>query len=361
MEEKLSLSEMTQNAISQSVTPSRLTESKTRGFINKLLGAPKVKGPFHSELRPGECPHYLFRDQTNLVLPDEEDPYSDDRPNILGHTSALGVVVITNRRSLFFHGDQNHISLEHGDLKNIEYDDHRLGMNDMYLTTTDQTVGMHVSKVSSYYSEVPDVVAYIADVADIEEERNEFNFEFGSLDSMKNGLMDQLSKIDGLRNKIDITKVAYEAGTGAKIGLKRGKVTGLLGLVTFGGIEIYDQLSENDESDMSVGDLDHDETAEDIVKWQEVGKYSDYDGMELASGVLGAAISVDKQTSGSEVSRVLSDLDFDMVNKQLEAGNQNGAAMQVASEAVEAYSTELSWISDQKISDDDPSSVDHIE
>lgn len=75
--------------------------------------------------------------------------------------------------------------------------------------------------------------------------------------------------------------------------------------------------------------------------------------MELDSGALGAAVSVDKQTSGREVSRVPSNLDFDMVNRQLEAGNEKNAAVELASETVDAYSTELSWLSEQEESNDD--------
>jgi hypothetical protein len=191
------------------------------------------------------------------------------------------------------------------------------------------------------------------DSKDSDEEIGTSHFGSGNLDSVKSAFMSQLSKIDGLREQIDIGKVALSAGNGAKIGIKRGKITGLLGLVAYGGLEIYTQLNEGAETSPSFEDLDSDETAEDILRWQKMGKSSGYDGMELASGALGAAVSVDKQTSGREVSRVLSNLDFDMVNRQLEAGNEKNAAVELASETVDAYSTELSWLSEQKESNDD--------
>ena len=357
MEENLTLSEMVQNAMGKSVTPSRLKESRTPGFFDRLLGGSKTPGPFYSELRPGECPHYLFRTGTEFSIPKEQDPFSDEHHVYLGESAIVGVVVITNRRSVFFYGGggkQNQISLEHAELVDIEFNK-GIAINTVNLTTTERTVELMVGFHSSYSSELSDAVAYIADQAGIEEETSGFDFESGNIDSIKRALRDQLSNIDGLRDQINISKVVYNAGTGAKIGIKRGKITGLLGLVSFAGLEIYNQLSESDNPDMSVEDLDPEETAEEILKWQEIGKSSDYKGMELASGALGAAISVDKQTSGREVSRVLSNLDFDLVSRQLEDGNQKNAAMQVASEAVEAYSTEISWLSKQERSDGDPS------
>lgn len=125
-------------------------------------------------------------------------------------------------------------------------------------------------------------------------------------------------------------------------------------LVVYAGAEIWNQLNESDEPNVSVEDLDPEATAEEIAKWQKVGRHSDYKRTELANGALGAAVSLYKQTSGRDVSRILSDLDIDWVSRQLEDGNQKDTAMQIASEVVNAYSTELSWLFEQQQSDDSP-------
>jgi len=358
MVEKHTLSKIVQNAMGDSVTPSRLKESKSPGLFDRLLGNAKIPGPFHSNLQSDESLHYLFRDSTDVTMPEEEDQHSDEHTVIWGESLVPAVVVVTDHRTIFFYSTKNErkqISLKHVDLVNIEFNDGIL-LNTMNLTTTQRSVETTISLTSSFSSELSDAVAYIADQAGIEEETTGSTFEDGDVDSARSALMDQLSNIDGIRDQIDISKVADRAATGATIGIKRGQVTGVLGLVVFGGIEIYNQLNQDGDGDFSVDDLDPEETAEDIAKWQKVGKSSEYKGMELASGAIGAAISVDKQTSGREVSRVLSNLDVDWVSKQLEDGNQKNTAIQVASEAVEAYSAEISWLSNQQRSHNDTSS-----
>lgn len=357
MKEQLSLSEMVQNAIGESVTPSRLKKSKEPcSLLESFLFDTTIPGPFHSNLRPGECPHYLFRDGegVQLIIHEEEFPHSDERStNTKGKIKVRVVVLITDQRSILFYRGENvqkHISLEHNDLINIEFKSGIVN-NGIVLETAQRSVEISVIG-SSFDSEVSDANAYISDNSGVESETSGFDFEGDDVDSVKSALNDQLSKLDGLREKIDIWKVVSKAGIGGKLGIKGGKVGLLLGIVTYGGIEIHNQLNESDDPDTSIEDINPDETAEEIAKWQKVGKSSDYDGMMLASSTLGAAISVDKQTSGSEVSRVLSDLDLDMVSRQLEDGKQKDAALQVASEAVEAYSAELSWLIEQAKSGD---------
>lgn len=353
MDEMLTLSEMVQKAMGQSVTPSRLKQSRTPPFLDRLLGETEISGPFYSDLRPGETPHYLFR--RYISAPEEADSHSDDPFEIAGETYLIAVVIITDRRSIVFYNMENErdqIFLEHTDLVDIEFNE-GIFNDKLNLATTRGTIGIVPS--SQYSSELSDASAYISDQAGIEEETTGFGFEDGDVDSAGSVLREQLSNIEGVRDQIDISKVVSEATEGAKLGITRGKITGALGLVVYGGIEIWSQLNESNETDLSPEDLDPEETAEEIAKWQEVGKASDYKGTELASGALGAAISVDKQTSGREVSRILSDLDIDWVSRQLEDGNQKDTAMQVASEVVEAYSTELSWLFNQQQPDDSSS------
>lgn len=357
MDEKLTLTEMVQNAMGQSVTPSRLKESRTPGILEKLLGTTEIPGPFYSDLRPGESPHYLFRTDSGIRLSEEEGTHNEGEFGISIGSHTTAVVVITDRRSILFYSvedERKQISLKHTDLVNVEFNNGIL-INKMILTTTQVTVETSVSIESSYSSELSDASAYIAEQAGIEEETTGFGFEDGNVDSAGSALRDQLSSIDEVRDQIDISKVVSKATTGARIGIKRGKITGALGLVVYGGIEIWSQLNESDETDLSVEDLDPEETAEEIAKWQEIGRTSEYKGTELANGALGAAISVDKQTSGREVSRILSDLDIDWVSRQLEEGNQKDTAIQVTSEVEEAYSTELSWLFNQQPSDDSSS------
>lgn len=352
------LSEIVQNAMGQSVTPSRLKDSRDPGFLERLFGDTTIPGPFYTDLQPGESLHYIFRSNTEVILAEEEDPDSEDHTIIRGEAIMPGVVVVTDQRTIFYYigeDERTNISIKHADLVNIEFNDGML-FTEMNQTTTQRTVETSISLGSSYSSELSDAVAYIADQADIKQDTTGSNFESGNVDSAKSTLIDQLSNVDGIRDQIDIMKVAEKAANGAALGIKRGKVTGVLGLVVFGGIEMYNQIDNKGESRVSVEDLDPEETAEEIAKWQKLGRSSGYDGMELASGALGATISVDKQTSGRKASRVLSNLDIDWDNGQLKDGNQKEAALQIASEAVEAYSTEISWLSDQQKSNNNESS-----
>ena len=352
MDEELSLSEMVQNAMGQSVTPSRLKDDVSPGFIKSLLGGAEISGPFYSDLRPGECPHYLFRG-IGLSLPEEDDPHSDEHFVLGSESGTIAVALITDQRTIVYYGgdgERNQISIEHVDIVDIEFGDGMV-LNKLSLTSTQYSIKLSQDFGYPYSSELADASAYISDQAGVEQEKTGFDFESGDVDAAKSALADQLSNIDGLKDEIDIGKVTHQAFQGASIGIKRGQITGLLGLVVFGGIEIYNQLNESEAADINTEDIDPEETAEDIVKYQKVGESSKYSGMELATGAIGAALSVDKQTSGREVTRVLSEMDLEWINRQLEAGEDSDSAIQVASEAVDAYATEISWLADQEPAD----------
>lgn len=355
MDEGRNISEMVQNSMGQSVTPSRLKDSKVPGFFDRLLGYDKIEGPFHQDLYPDESPHYVFRDGTDLSMPEEEDGHSDSHFSILGTSILPTVVLVTDVRTILFHTDESkteRISVKHEDVVSLEINDGTL-VSDMTLTTTQRTIQITLTIGSSYASELADAAAYIADQAGIEKETTGSDFDAGSVDSAKEEFINQLSKIDGLREELDLLKVADEAAAGAELGIRRGKITTALGIVLFGGIEIWDQLSESDNDEVSPRDLDPEETADEIVRWQKLGKSSDRNGMELATGAIGAAISVDKQTSGRAVSKTLSNLGEDWIDNQLEDKNKDQAAIELASDAVKAYSEEISWLSEQEGSDTD--------
>lgn len=68
--------------------------------------------------------------------------------------------------------------------------------------------------------------------------------------------------------------------------------------------------------------------------------------MELAAGALGAAIAIDQQTSGRQLTSALGEIDVEWVSNQLLDGNEREAGLQVASDVMTSYSTELGALID---------------
>lgn len=345
----ISVEELVQNAIGDSVTPSQLLDSNTVGFFRRIIGHKGVEGPFTDHLQDGEQPHYVFHSTSTLSIPVEEDTDSDDHITVLGDSYVSPVVaIITDKRSIFVYrsGDtQRVISILHNDLIDAEFTDYK-AEKELLLQTTQRKVVFGMWVTDPYSSEVADAAAYIIDQSGFEKDHQEYGFESDDFNDARSALKQQLKGIN-LTDQIDLETVARYAVKGANIGKFRSTYGAGVGFVLGAGYGMWSELSVDDEGRGGIEDIDPEETAEIMLKWQQAGKYADKKSLELASGAFGAAITIDKQTSGREVSSMLAELDIDWVARQLEEGNHKDAGLKVASDAIESYSNEISSLLDE--------------
>lgn len=347
-----SVEELVQNSMGNSVTPSQLLGSNSVGFFRRILGNQGVDGPFIRHLQENEQPHYLFHSTNELSIPIEEDTDSDENITLLGNSHISPVVaVITDLRSIFVYnsgGAEKVISIQHADLVDVEFTDFKVE-KELILRTTQRRVSFGMWVTDPYSSEVADSAAYIADRSGLDNDDQEYGFESDGFDDVEETLKDQLQNIRNLGDQLDIEKVARYAVQGAQIGKVQSPYASAVGFALGAGYGIWSDLSEGHEDDRVVDDIDPEETAEIMLRWQQVGKAADTKKLSLASGALGAAIAIDKQTTGRNVSSVLAGLDIDWVTKQLEEGNKQKAGIKVASEVVESYSNEITDLLDQDL------------
>lgn len=145
--------------------------------------------------------------------------------------------------------------------------------------------------------------------------------------------------------------VASCAVKGAKIGVYRSPYAAGLGFMLGAGYGIWSDLDSAEQGANLVEQVDPERTAEVMLRWQRAGKFHENRGVELASGAVGAALAIDEQTSGRRVSSALADLDVEWVSRQLESGEETEAGLQVASEVIDSYSTELAELLDEDFFD----------
>lgn len=342
-----SVEELVQNSIGNSVTPSQLLDSNSVGLFRRIIGHKGVEGPFTSHLREGEQPHYVFHSTSTLSMPVEEDADSDDHITVLGDSHVSPVVaIITDERSIFVYdaGDsQRVVSLLHNDLTDAKFTDYK-AEKDLTLRTTQQQLIFGMWVTDPYSSEVSDAAAYIINQSGFDKDHQEYKFESDDFSDARSALRQQLQRVQNLTDQMDLENVAGYAVKGANIGKYRSAYGAGVGFVLGAGYGIWSELSGDEEGQGGVEDIDPEETAEMMLKWQQAGKSADKKSLELASGAIGAAIAIDKQTSGRQVSSMLAGLDVDWVARQLEEGNHKDAGLKVASDAIESYSDEVSGL-----------------
>lgn len=334
------------NAMGNSVTPSQLLKSNRVGFFRRLLGNKPVEGPFISDLEEDEQPHYLLHSTSLLDFP-EEDEVQDNQYSLFGRSIISPVVlIVTDRRSIFVYGSgdsRRTISAEHSDVIDVEFDDLR-AEKDLQLHTTQRQIGFGMWMTDPHASEVSDAAAYIFQQSGLDGEYRSYDFDSDGFSSARSALTEELRAFQGLSERVDIEYVAKCAVKGARIGAPRSGYAAVTGFMLGAGYGIWSDLYAQADAQDVVDDIDPDETAEVVLRWQQIGKVHGNRRMELASGALGAAFAIDKQTSGRKVSSVLTDLDIEWASRQLEAGNATEASLQIASDAVESYSSELAGL-----------------
>lgn len=359
-ERKRDLGDLVADAIGQSVTPSRLMDADNVGFLRRLLGQKPVEGPFSADLEEGEQPHYLFHSTSGLSLPEGDDEYGDDHFSFKGQSLISPAVgMITDRRSVFVYGrgdTRRVVPIRHSDLVDVDYRDRRVEKA-LRLRTTRRRLSFRLWATDPYAAELSDAAAYVFDRSDSEGDYRTYDFESEDHDAARDALKEQFAAMQGLGERIDFERAATYAGKGAQIGFYQSPHAAGVGFLLGAGYGIWSDLNGaaagaadgagdagGDVGDL--GDIDAVETAETMLRWQRAGQVSNAKSVELASGALGAALAIDRQTSGRRVSSALADLDVEGVSRRLDAGERREAGLQVASEVLDSYAGEISGLLD---------------
>lgn len=342
-----SIESLVQNAIGDSVTPSRLKNPNSIGFFRRLLGHQSVEGPFLQDLETGEQPHYLFATTSGLSFPEDDDEFGDELFSFVGEALiSPAVLIITDQRSIFVYGrdDQRRsIGVPHQDIEDIVFSGGMIEP-ELSIVTVTRKFDFGMWKTDPHSSELVDAAAYLSDKADIEGTYEAYDFKEGEYRGAREALREQLSNFGELASQIDLKYVTRCSITGAKIGARRGHYGAGIGFLLAAGYGIWSDLSGRNDDVTDHVDPEH--TAEVMLRWQQAGKVSQNRGVELAAGAIGAAVAIDEQTTGRDVTRALSQLDVEWVAEQLEAGETAEASLTVASEMLENYSAELSELLD---------------
>lgn len=332
------------NSIGESVTPANLLNSNRIGFIRRLLGHQAVEGPFTTDLCQNEQPHYLFHSTSGLSFPESEDEFQDEHFTFREASFVSPAVgMVTNQRSCFIYGDQDTrrvISVLHSDVIDIDYCDRKIEKN-LCLRTVERQFTFGMWATDPYSSEMSDAAAYIFDKSDAEGGYQSYNFDTGEYSSARDLLKQNLRDMSQLTAELDIEYIATCAVKGAKIGAYRSPYAAVIGFTLGGGYALWaEYITQSHHRDFT-NNIDPVKTAEEMLRWQQAGKTSNKKGMDLVGGVLGAAIAIDQQISGSQTSAILADLDMEWITQQLEAGNSQEAGLQVTTEVIKSYSDEL--------------------
>lgn len=352
-------------AMGNSVTPSRLHTSMDIGFFRRLLGHESVEGPFIDDLKRDEQPHYLLHSvdlsaNSNSI---DGDTQNESRISSLTRPSFSPVtLLVTDKRLMLIRGSDDSrcvTSVDHSEITEVDLRDLKI-KKDLIIRTPEDEFDFGILSTYPYASELSDAAAYVFERSQAEGEYQSYNFDSDNYNTAKTTLEQQLNSVQKLADEVDIEKVAQYGVEGAKIGKRRGPQGAGIGFMLGAGFGIWTDLNSNSEinhagskNDSDVDDrlaanINPEQTAEAMLRWQQAGRISDKQGIELASGAIGAALSIDEQTSGREVSSALANLDIKWISQQLEAGNKTEAGLQIASEVIEPYSEEIAAIIDDE-------------
>lgn len=344
------IEQLVNSAMGHSVTPSRLHEAGNVGFFRRLIGQNPVEGPFTDDLDAGEQPHYLLHSTSMLTFPAAEDAFQDDHLELFDRSIISPVaLIVTDERAVFIygHGDTRRvISIPHSDVIDVEYTDMKVE-RELTIGTTTRRLQFRVWATDPYASELADVAAYIFEKSDASGSYHKHDFESDDYAAARATLVEQFHTMQGLSDQVDVEYVARCAVNGAKIGVYRSPYAAGVGFMLGAGYGIWSELESSEQTASLIDNIDPEATAEIMLRWQRAGQINGNRGTELASGAIGAALAIDSQTSGRRVSTALADLDVEWVSRQLESGAETDAALEVASTAIESYSTELAALLDE--------------
>lgn len=345
MDNRSGIEEIVTNAMGNSVTPSRLQNSKKPGIIRRLLGNDAVAGPFLEDIDPDEQPHYLFHTTNRVELPEDE---AEDGAllALFGRSSfSPATLLVTDARLLLIYNSgldrvsrpfeyQSVDAVEHQQLPRIE--------RSLDLTIGEDVFSFEMWDTEEYADELSDAAAYISEKSEVEYTESAYDFQEGQFDNAVETLRKQLHQVGNTAHEVDIQFVLRCAKDGATVG-KNPRTIGL-GFLLGAGYGIWVDIYRNESEEAPTFDaekINPQATAKEMIRWKRIGdRFSTTKG-GLAGAAIGAAIAIDQQVNDRPSTRILTELDLDVIGQQLESGQLKDGGIEIASQALDSYSEGL--------------------
>ncbi len=345
MASKRDIEDIVTDAMGNSVTPSRLQQSKKPGFIRRFLGNDTIEGPFTEELQAHEQPHYLFHTTNRVEIP-EETAEEGALLSLFGKSAfSPGTLLVTDTRMLLLYrrmGDRVVQEFPYSAIDDVQYQRVPRIERGLQLSIDDDEITFEMWDTENFVEELPDAAAYVSEKSGVTYTESTYNFDDGQFDGAAEALRDQLHQIGITTQDVDTSYVLNRAVTGATYG-KDSRTAGI-GFVLAGGYAIWCELQSDadEESDhFDPDDIDPEEAAEEMIKWKRFGdSIADRKG-GLAGATIGAAITIDQQVGSSSGTRVLEELDLDAVTRELEGGSIEDGGKEITLQALDAYADDL--------------------
>lgn len=347
------LESLVKNSLGDSVTPSRLEWSKQPGIVRRLLGNGPVSGPFTDDLDQGEQPHYLFHTTHGVDLP-EEVAQSGALLELFGRSIfSPATMIVTDSRILLIFNSKNGRTVQRlpfTELDNIEYSQLPKIKKGITFEAAGSSFSFEMWETEDHSDELADAVVYVSKQSGAEYHETSYDFTGSEFDAALQSLREQLQGFEGIPEDVDKKHILLCAKKGAEVGVKRGPRGAFVGFLLGGGYGLLEEIirstspdSTTDSSSLRLRteDIDAKETASTMLSWQKVAEQVGGKRAELAGAVVGAAVAIDQQTGSGDRTRVLAALDLEQISSQLESGDVAEMGIDVASEALEMYSSEV--------------------
>lgn len=347
------IEQIVNEAKGESITIERLVKSPKRSFIKRVSSIyTSPQGPFHQYIHPEEQPQYLFHNCKFHV----EDISDLESMSVVrsgwerGYNKIAPVTVIfTSKRVIMVYADKEGKYIESVNYVEIEgvYYNPRFRGPEAHLHTPEQVFYIEFPLMEEFFEEIEEAHDFLISQCDFDGEFHGFEAEEEDYSSFSDILKNQLYKIKDVAMRADLEYVAEYGVKGAKIGVLRGGYAGVVGFTIGAGYGLWKDLSGRSEQKYSSDDIDPQETAQTMVRWKQAGEKIGGRNAGVAGAVIGAALAIDAQTSGREVTKLLSNSDIEWVTTQLEADPDESSSLEVASNAVDIYTRNLIELFDE--------------
>lgn len=367
------IADLVTNAMGNSVTPSRLQQSKDPGLVRRLVGNEAVPGPFTDDLGSNEQPHYLFHTTNRIEVPDDQaeggllssltplNLYTTvEMPDQAGGLSSIldwsaftpGSLIVTDTHLLLIYNRDSDRIVRRFEYPSIEEVRHQQMpiQQSLEFVLGEDVFTFAMWNGEDYSEELTDAAAYISDKSDVEYTGSEYDFQGQQFDDAATVLRDQLNQISATAQSIDVKFVLKYAKEGAKKGTNP-KTIGL-GFLLGAGYGIWADIKRESEIDASTGletdeltfnpdQIDPDATAKEMLRWKQLGDRISEGKGGLAGAAIGASVAIDQQVNDRSSVSVLAELNLEEVGQQLEDGEVKEGGLEITSQVLDSYSEGL--------------------
>lgn len=332
-----SIEEVARESNCETVTIARLAEAPNV-VVSMIPFTDRLEGPFHVYVDSNEELRHIFHN-SNLYFEGGTDPFGD-RHGVLKHRIYPTTLLITSKRIILIYknGENRRVIITRYD--EITQVKRTLVNHGLKLWTESSTFKIHWGEIGYEGAEKPSleyVVSKIKEYSDSEDVWSD-NSDFEDIGSI---LKDQLYKIKNIAMKADLEYVAGYAVKGALTGARKGQYGAIVGFILGGGYGLWKDLSNRVDGKSSAYNLDPKQTARTVVRWRQAGRQVGGRETGLAGAVIGAAISIDSQSTGRKVTTILANSDIEWVTRQLEDSSNNQLVLEVPTDMIDQYSTQM--------------------